>query len=70
MSDDQPKWDEPENRKSSKPYEAGELARKHGISPDRAQMLIDKFGHDPAQLDAEAEKINPNDPSGTKRPHR
>ena len=57
MSDDKPKWDAPTNVVSSKPDEAGELARKHGISPDRAQMLIDRFGHDPEQLDAAALKL-------------
>ena len=59
MSDDKPKWDTPENKASSKPDEPGDLARKHGISPDRAQMLIDRYGHDPEQLDAEAAKLQP-----------
>ena len=59
MSDDKPKWDTPGNENSSKPDEAGDLARKHGISPDRAQMLIDRYGHDPRRLDAEAEKLRP-----------
>lgn len=59
MSDDKPKWDTPENEVSSKIDEAGDLARKHGISPDRAQMLIDRYGHDPEQLDAAAEKVTP-----------
>ncbi len=58
MSDDKPKWDEPKNEKSSERYEAGELARTHGISPDRAQMLIDRLGHDPAQLKAAAIKLS------------
>ena len=57
MSDDKPKWDTPGNAKSSAPYEAGDLARTHGISADRAQMLIDRFGHDPELLRREAEKI-------------
>ena len=57
MSDEKPQWDQPDNVKSSAPYEAGDLARKHGISPDRAQMLIDKLGHDPERLDREAAKI-------------
>lgn len=59
MPDDKPKWDTPENKKSSAPFEAGDLARKHGITPDRAQMLIDRLGHDPGQLDAAAEKLGP-----------
>ncbi len=57
MSDEKPQWDQPDNVKSSAPNEAGDLARKHGISPDRAQMLIDKLGHDTEQLDREAAKI-------------
>ena len=61
MSDDKPKWDDPENDASSKPNEAGDLARKHGISPDRAQMLIDRLGHDPEKLEAAAAglRLNP-----------
>ena len=59
MSDDKPKWDTPENEASSKVFEAGDLARKHGISSDRAQMLIDRYGHDPEQLDEAAEKLQP-----------
>ena len=57
MSDDKAKWDSPGNLESSKVNEAGALARKHGISPDRAQMLIDRLGHDPAALDAAAQKL-------------
>ena len=57
MADEKPKWDQPDNVKSSGPNEAGDLARKHGISPDRAQMLIDKLGHDPEQLDQEAKNL-------------
>lgn len=57
MSDGKPKWDEPGNAQSSKPDEAGELAREHNISPDRAQMLIDRFGHDPEKLKAEAKAL-------------
>ena len=59
VSDDKPKWDTPGNEGSSKPDEAGELARKHGLSPDRAQMLIDRYGHDPERLNAAAEKLQP-----------
>ncbi len=57
MSDDKPRWDQPDNVKSSAPNAAGELARKYGISPDRAQMLIDRFGHNPERLDREAKKL-------------
>ena len=46
---------------SSKLEAAGELARKHGISPDRAQMLIDRLGHDSDRLEQAAKdlRINP-----------
>lgn len=54
MSDDKPKWDTPTNLGSSAPSEAGDLAQKHGISVDRAQMLIDRLGHDPVALEAAA----------------
>ena len=54
MSDDKPKWDTPTNVVSAKLDQAGELAKKHGISPDRAQMLIDRHGHDPKRLDEAA----------------
>ena len=59
MPEDKPKWDMPTNVASSKPNEAGDLARKHGISPDRAQMLIDRLGHDPDKLDAAAKALSP-----------
>ena len=61
MSDDKPRWDQPSNVQSAAPDLAGELAREHGISPDRAQMLIDRFGSDPERLRAAAEglRINP-----------
>ena len=59
--DDKPRWEQPDNIKMSETSEAGELATKHGISPDRAQMLIDRFGHDPERLAQAAEdlRINP-----------
>lgn len=57
MSDDRPKWDTPENAVSSRVNEAGELATKHGITPDRAQMLIDRFGHDPVVLETVAKRL-------------
>ena len=58
MSDEKPKWDTPQNKKSAAPNEAGDLALKHGISPDRAQMLIDRLGHDPEQLEAAAAALS------------
>ena len=57
MSNDKPKWDTPGNRDSDRVDEAGALALKHGISPDRAQMLIDRFGHDVEALDAAARRL-------------
>ena len=62
MADDKPRWDTPTNIKSSEANEAGALASKHGISPDRAQMLIDRLGHDPAALDAAAKKLGAEKP--------
>ena len=59
MSDDKPKWDTPTNVESSKIDQAGNLARKHKISTDRAQMLIDRFGHDPELLDEKAAQLRP-----------
>ena len=61
VSDDKPKWDMPTNVVSSKLDQAGELAKKHGIPPDRAQMLIDRYGDDQEQLDkaAKGARINP-----------
>ena len=61
MFNDKPKWEQPDNVKKSEPTEAGELAKKHGISPDRAQMLIDRFGQDPKRLMevAQALRVNP-----------
>ena len=58
ISEDKPRWDIPTNVASSKLDEAGELARKHNISPDRAQMLIDRFGPDRKKLDAAAAAAN------------
>ena len=54
-------WEQPDNIKISPPTEAGELAKKYGISPDRAQMLIDRLGHDLKELASAAEglRINP-----------
>ncbi len=54
-------WDQPDNITVSDLSEAAKLARTHGISPDRAQMLIDRLGHDPEELALAAEnlRINP-----------
>ncbi len=58
MSNDKPRWDAPGNKTNSAPDEVGDLARKHGISPDRTQMLVDRLGHDPEQLAAAAVALN------------
>ena len=60
MSDDKPKWDAPTNVASSKLDRAGELAKKHGISSDRAQMLIDRYGDDAERLGAAAKSAKAN----------
>ena len=52
MSDDKPKSDEPTNVVSAALSEAGDFARKHGISLDSAQKLIDEHGHDAEKLAA------------------
>ncbi len=54
-------WEQPDNLKVTAPSEAEALGKTHGISPDRAQMLIDRLGHDPDELAraAEALRINP-----------
>ena len=46
---------------SAQPDAARELARKHGISSDRAQMLIDRMGKDSGGLEKAAAglRINP-----------
>ena len=62
MSDNsKPKWDQPSNVESAPPDLASELARQHGISSTRAQMLIDRLGTDPETLHAAAKdlRINP-----------
>ena len=42
---------------AGEPYEVAYFAKKHGLTRDRAEMLIKKFGNDRATLDAEAEKL-------------
>ena len=55
------KMDQPIDADGVQPDAAGELARKHGISPDRAQMLIDRMGKDSGGLEKAAAglRINP-----------
>ena len=58
--DRKPSWEQPDNIEVSEPTEAGKLAKTHGISPDRAQMLIDRLGHDPETLAIAAEELRIN----------
>jgi hypothetical protein len=59
MPDDKSKRGGPDRQQvaGDEAYEVSYFAKKHGISRDRAEMLIAKFGNDRAKLDAEAEKI-------------
>lgn len=38
-------------------YEIEHLASRHGLTPDEARQLIERFGSDREALDREAEKI-------------
>lgn len=51
-------WDVPSNVVEGKASAADSLALKHGISPERAQMLIDRLGADSTRLNEEAAKIS------------
>ncbi len=68
MADDKSKRGGPDRQQVSgeEPYEVRFFAEKHGISRDRAEMLIQKFGNNRAKLDAEAEKLK-KQASGTQR---
>ena len=61
MSDDKPMWDQPSNVESAPPDLASDLAKRHGISVVRAQMLIDRIGTDLDRLNEAAKdlRINP-----------
>jgi hypothetical protein len=58
-SDEKPIWDVPINLSDRAKSRAGDLAAKHKISHDRAQMLVDRFGDDEKGLEAAAESIGP-----------
>ncbi len=60
MSNDKPKWDQPSNVRTEVADLAAELAREHGITPQRAQMLIDRLGTDPETLKAAAKELRIN----------
>ena len=54
-------WDQPSNVESAPPDLASDLAKRHGISVVRAQMLIDRIGTDLDRLNEAAKdlRINP-----------
>jgi hypothetical protein len=58
MADDMTKTGKPDRGRvaGGEGYEVGYLARKHGITTEQAQELIDRIGNDRTSLDAAAEK--------------
>ena len=64
MKDVKAAWDVPTNLGIQQASEAGVLALKYRISADRAQMLIDRLGHDPEAPEAAAKKISADNPQG------
>jgi hypothetical protein len=54
-------WYQSDNTARSDLSEAERLAKNHGITPDRAQMLIDRLGRESKDLAFAAEnlRINP-----------
>ena len=59
MADDKTKTGKPDRSRvaGGEGYEVGYFARKHGITTEQAQELIDRIGNDRASLDAAAEKL-------------
>lgn len=59
MADDKSQRGEPDRRTvaGGEDYEVVHFARKHGLTVEQAQNLIDRFGNNRATLDAEAEKL-------------
>jgi len=45
---------------ANEPYEVTYFARKHGITREQAQKLIDRIGGDREKLNAEAAKLRKN----------
>lgn len=59
MADDMTKTGKPDRSRvaGGEGYEVGYFARKHEITTEQAQELIDRIGNDRASLDAAAEKL-------------
>jgi hypothetical protein len=59
MADDKAKRSGADRRRvaADEPYEVNYFARKHGITKDQAQRLIDKIGGNREKLNAAAEKL-------------
>ena len=59
MADDLTKTGKPDRSRvaGGEGYEVGYFARKHRITTEQAQELIDRIGNDRASLDAAAEKL-------------
>jgi hypothetical protein len=59
MADDKSKRGGSDRRRvaADEPYEVNYFARKHGITRDQAQRLIDKIGGNREKLNAAAEKL-------------
>ena len=62
MADDKSKRGGADRRRvaANEPYEVGYFARKHGITREQAQKLIDRIGGDRDKLNAEAAKLRKN----------
>jgi hypothetical protein len=59
MADDKTNRGEPDRSRvaGGQAYEVDYLARKHGLSREQAEALIDRVGNDRAKLDVEAERL-------------
>ncbi|TBY73370.1 DUF3606 domain-containing protein [Rhizobium leguminosarum bv. viciae] len=59
MADDKSKRGAADRNKvaASEPYEVSYFAKKHGISPDQAQKIIDKHGPDRDAANKAAKKL-------------
>ena len=59
MADDKTKRGGPDRRRvaGEQPYEVSYFARKHGITEEQAQDLIERIGNDREALDTAARKM-------------